>query len=193
MKKRIAHEGGFTLLELLAALAISTIVSTIVYSMFITGSKLYQKIQVEGQQRDDADYIATMVLNKMYENAPKLVEEYEDGAKKGVQLTVSGGKIVEQYIVEEDTHNDKRIQIYFEGGKLFIQDRGIITEIESSSANLNAENSAISLGTNGLCNQERTRCSSGTVELTLDLQADESFAGSFIEREPITLNSSFGF
>ena len=43
-----------------------------------TGFKLYQKIGIEAQLRDDADYVATMILNEMYNNPPNYITDYKN-------------------------------------------------------------------------------------------------------------------
>ena len=96
MRKLLKSTGGFTLIELLATVTVSSIILAVLYSIFATGITLYQKIQVEAQMRDDADYIATMILNEMYENPPRAVRIYEETAdsKKGIQLIRAEEKVV---------------------------------------------------------------------------------------------------
>lgn len=195
MIKIPTDQNGFTLIELLVTLAISAIVSTVIYSVFATGISLYQKIQLEGQLRDDADYIATMILNEMYDNSPKMVEVYENGSEKGITLTRAADKKVDQYLVEEDAAGEKKIEIFFSEGKLYIKrqlpDETI--EIETPSANIDPDKSSITLGNVGRCNELNTKCTSGTIQLNLVLRSDEGIAGSLIEREPLELKSTFGF
>lgn len=92
MNKLLSSQRGLTLIELLLAVVITAIVSVVIYSVFITGVNLYQKIQIEGQLRDDADYIATLIMNEMYENSPKLVEEYSSNGENGVKMIRSAEK-----------------------------------------------------------------------------------------------------
>lgn len=63
---KILDERGITLNELLATLVIMIIVLPVIYGVFSSGIKLYNKIQVEGQLRDDADYTVTMIMNTFY-------------------------------------------------------------------------------------------------------------------------------
>jgi len=60
---KILDEKGLTLMEVLAVLAITAIVLPVIYSVFHTGINLYNKIQIEGQLRDDADYAVSMMMN----------------------------------------------------------------------------------------------------------------------------------
>ena len=203
MRKLLKSTGGFTLIELLATVTVSSIILAVLYSIFATGITLYQKIQVEAQMRDDADYIATMILNEMYENPPRSVKVYEDTAKsrEGIQLIRAEEKVVNKYLVEDSEQDEKTIQIFFEEGNLFIE-RSLIgqqepyesIEIESPSATIDLEESFITLGQEtGKCSSDRKECATGTIELQLLILPDEGMAGSLIEREPLKLNSSFGF
>ena len=203
MRKLLKSKGGFTLIELLATVTVSSIILTVLYSIFATGITLYQKIQVEAQMRDDADYIATMILNEMYENPPRSVKIYEDTVKsrEGIQLIRAEEKVVNKYIVEDSQADEKTIQIFFKDGKLFIE-RSLIgqqgpeetIEIESPSARIDPDLSFITLGPEtGNCTADRKECATGTIELQLFIMPDEGMAGSLIKREPLKLNSSFGF
>ena len=60
---KIFDERGITLMELLATIVILSIVLPVIYGVFNSGLSLYNKIQIEGQLRDDADYAAAMILN----------------------------------------------------------------------------------------------------------------------------------
>ena len=63
---KIFDEKGITLIELLATLTVLMVVLPVIYGVFSSGLKLYNKIQIEGQLRDDADYAVTMVMNTFY-------------------------------------------------------------------------------------------------------------------------------
>ncbi|MCM2980564.1 hypothetical protein CHH55_19000 [Niallia circulans] len=60
---RIFDDKGITLYELLAAITILAIVLPVIYGVFQSGLSLYNKIQIEGQIRDDADYAVSMMMN----------------------------------------------------------------------------------------------------------------------------------
>lgn len=201
MKKLLTSMKGVTLVELLVALVISSILLTTIYSVFVTGIHLYQKMQLEGQMRDDADYIATMILNEMYENSPRSVKKYTNGTKKGIELVRARPKKVEQYIVEDQLEPDKRIFIYFEGKQLFIERRTLDetngekvqkVEIETPSA-LIASESSIGLSSVGTCDNTKNECTSGSINLELTIHSTKGRTGSMLKTEPLVLSSSFGF
>ena len=63
---KIFDEKGITLIELLAVFTLLMIVLPVIYGVLTSGLKLYNKIQIEGQLRDDADYAVTMIMNTFY-------------------------------------------------------------------------------------------------------------------------------
>ncbi|RAK21373.1 prepilin-type N-terminal cleavage/methylation domain-containing protein [Anoxybacillus vitaminiphilus] len=86
-------EKGLTLIEVLAALVISAITLSTIYGVFITGLKLYEQIAVEGQLRDDADYVVTMIMNELY-SIPFDYIEYCPNAPQGTCIRVEDSKYV---------------------------------------------------------------------------------------------------
>ncbi|WP_050615936.1 PilW family protein [Bacillus testis] len=210
MNKLLLSQRGMTLIELLLSIVLSSIVLAVVYSLFATGFELYQKVKVEAELRDDADYIATMVMNEFYENSPRTIENWQsqDGKSLGIQLVRAGEKYVEEYIVEDQPQKDLLIDVYFtkeqqNKNTLHIRRKNSNTdhtvEIDTPHSSIldedpkdNLSKSIISVGTSGRCLEGK--CSSGTIEMTLVLQSNKKgIAGSFIKRKPITFKSSFGF
>jgi hypothetical protein len=92
--KRLApDERGITLLELLATITISTIVLSVIYGVFITGLNLYKKIGIEGQLRDDADYVVSRIMNKLY-SLPFDHIDYCPNTNEGTCITLVNDKYV---------------------------------------------------------------------------------------------------
>ncbi len=77
LKAKIFDSGGVTLIELLLTLTISAIVLPVCYGTLITGYKVYEKISIEGQMRDDADYVSSMIMNALYEHPFDYIETCE--------------------------------------------------------------------------------------------------------------------
>ena len=206
MKKFIKPERGVTLVELMVTIALISLFGTIMYSVFLTGVKLYQKIEVEGQLRDDADYIATAILNEMYNNSPKSVTTFKDSTtgKEGIVLVRANEKKVDGYLVEDDNLPEKTIKIYFDENQ-FVIENNIgktqeikIVQIDSKFTTLNKDTpkemkSKITLGKVGECNAGYTECSHGTIQLTLALEGKNDIQNSLINSKPLVLESSFGF
>lgn len=65
MKKRLANQQGFTLVELLAAFIIATIVGTIIYSVLINGQAQYNKQSGKNQELSDISYALKVVTKEI--------------------------------------------------------------------------------------------------------------------------------
>lgn len=208
MIKRLSSERGITLIELLVSLVIMSIVSGVIYSVFATGFKLYQKIGIEAQLRDDADYVATMILNEMYNNPPNYIKRYETTDSKGIEMVRYAPKNVEGYLVEDSTQIEQDLLIYFENDRFYLEkikreENGIITslekrEISTESSKLtkitdgaNEESSSISYTCTGL--EKNDKCEHGTISLKIIIGDDNERFSSFLKTDPLILESSFGF
>ncbi|MGG0716306.1 prepilin-type N-terminal cleavage/methylation domain-containing protein [Robertmurraya massiliosenegalensis] len=207
MRKLIKSEKGLTLVEVLVTLVIMSIISGVIYSVFTTGLKLYQKIGIESQLRDDADYVATMILNEMYENPPNYIASYETTEETGIEMVRFRPKNVDGYLVEDSTDIEQDLLIYFEDGHFYIEkikreeDTVISLEknrISSDSSSLTTveingqpESSSISYS----CTKERIGggCENGRIFLKIVIADGNERRSSFLKTEPLILNSSFGF
>lgn len=78
LKAKTSDEEGFTLIELLLTLAISAILLPVIYGTFLTGYKIYEKVSIEGQLREDADYVSAMLMNSLYSTPFDYVDECEE-------------------------------------------------------------------------------------------------------------------
>lgn len=194
-----------TLIEVLATITITAILSTVIYSTFTTGLKLYQKIGIEGQLRDDADYIATMILNQLYENKPNYVETYNDPSSgaEGIRLVRYKDHTVNKYLVEQSQEIAVSIKIYEKDNKFYIETTkdGATTTNEITSDT--AENtqlasddspnkSSISLKS-CTTKDENGNCSHGIIELNLVLKNTSISDNSLLSIKPLILTSTFGF
>lgn len=66
MLKKIQNDKGLTLVELLAALVIVSIIGALSYSVLFQGYSNYQRIQAETQLRDEADLIMSSFIKDMF-------------------------------------------------------------------------------------------------------------------------------
>ncbi|WP_421380220.1 PilW family protein [Bacillus salacetis] len=78
LKAKTSAEGGFTLIELLLTLAISAILFPVIWGTFITGYKIYEKVSIEAQLREDADYASAMMMKSLYSKPFDYVTECEE-------------------------------------------------------------------------------------------------------------------
>lgn len=199
IKKALANEDGLSLIEILLAVTITTFITGVIYSLFITGLSLYQKIQIEGQLRDDADYIATMIMNELTTNQPKYVTSLNEDGKIGVTLNVEEEKTVDGFIIE-DSIGTESVDIYFKDSQFVIDNKGTLTTLDlstSSFIDLNEgtqteKKTGITLDTNGACTSA-TSCTHSTIHVTMIIENNIHTKGLFASTEPLVLESSFGF
>ena len=64
--KRLNNENGLSLLELLAAIMISTIIVAVGYNLLMTSMKTGEKIKVQTEMRDEADHIMGNLIESFY-------------------------------------------------------------------------------------------------------------------------------
>ncbi|WP_409301970.1 type II secretion system protein J [Peribacillus sp. SCS-155] len=204
MKKLLSSNRGMTLIEVLLTLVIGAIVSGVIYSLFITGLNLYQKIQIEGQLRDDADYIATMILNELYTNDPTSVQPLS-GDKQGIALIRAGTKEVNRYLIIDSEQPPAIIKIYFEDNQFIIEHadkedgKVVLDSLSSNFTTADVDGVArfteISIDPDSKCTKKNgtDNCTSGTIHLNLVLEDNKSTRGSLIRTKPLVLESSFGF
>lgn len=144
--KRLQAEQGFTLVELLAVTLILMLVGGLLFSLLHFGINSYEKIKLEQQLREDADYLMSVVMMELYTNAPDALIADQNG------FIMTGGEII----------GDKAI--YIEQGQLFIGN--VSVEISSKLA----ANSVLQLSC--ASQQISSSCSSGLIDVTLVLEAE---------------------
>ncbi|WP_409289556.1 PilW family protein [Peribacillus sp. SCS-37] len=195
MNKPVLNEKGVTLIELLLTVVISAIAAGLIYSVFLTGIKLYQKTQVESGLRDNADYIATMILNEMYNSPPTYVRNLEDG--KGIELVRNKDKTVEGYLIEDSVQTASTVRISIEENEItIIRNNEVPIKLLTHSTELAEadDGSGSSLTISNVKKDTVTgRFKHGTINLTLVLNDSSHQEGSLINVKPLVLRSSFGF
>ncbi|WLR50095.1 prepilin-type N-terminal cleavage/methylation domain-containing protein [Bacillus tianshenii] len=82
--KYIRNDRGLTLIELLATITISAFIIGGISTVLIMGVNTFNKTMVEGEIRDEADYLASMVMKEIYEFSPDYVEELNETGKTGI-------------------------------------------------------------------------------------------------------------
>lgn len=186
---KIFDERGITLYELLATLAITAIVLPVIYGVFSSGIKLYNKIQVEGQLRDDADYTATMIMNTFYSEPFDYVRECGNNC---IELVDSTHTSIEK-VKKEDQQNQPFYTIDQE--KKNISEKVIrleLGEIERSGEKINVflidkqPLEVISDFSHSKLSLSCTECTEGMI--SLDFHLDDKRLN-----KPLELKSQFGF
>jgi len=106
------NERGLTLVELLAVLALVGIIMTLLISIFINGSKASNRIAINQQLQQEANYI-TEVIQAEYLKRPEEIpdDEYKSEIKLTVEneaLIMNGKIISEGYIYRNMTETITR-------------------------------------------------------------------------------------
>ncbi|WP_146767118.1 prepilin-type N-terminal cleavage/methylation domain-containing protein [Paenibacillus sp. YN15] len=65
LRKKLADQKGLSLLELLTALLITTMVSTILYCFLLMGVSMYKRIMVETQMRNQGDALYRQIITEL--------------------------------------------------------------------------------------------------------------------------------
>jgi prepilin-type N-terminal cleavage/methylation domain-containing protein len=113
-KARTSAEDGLTLIELLLTLAISAILLPVIYGTFLTGYKIYEKVSIEAQLRDDADYVSAMMMNSLYSTPFDYVEkcDEEENCLKFVDSVETAQNQYNPEVIDQD--KQKTSESYFE-------------------------------------------------------------------------------
>ena len=86
MKKILKSEEGISLLELLAASLISIVVVLVGYNLLMTGVKTAERVHIETQLRDEADYIMGNIIETFYLTKTSEIVKEEFNASQGRYL-----------------------------------------------------------------------------------------------------------
>lgn len=63
---KMNKEKGITVVELLAAITITSIIGIVAYSVLFSGFSTYDRVKAEAELRDEADLIITSFINEMF-------------------------------------------------------------------------------------------------------------------------------
>ncbi|MCM3627145.1 type II secretion system GspH family protein [Paenibacillus glycanilyticus] len=170
VKRWRKDEKGLTLVELIAAMTLLSIVAGIIFSVVTYGIKTYSRIETENALRDDADLLMSSIITELYSYGPDSIARDDDGI-----------------ILVRDNGTKEELRIFFEDRQLHIGDRIVDTRsaVELPDQAVPAASaSAIQL----TCRTSADECSSGLIEIRLVLEQNR------IGRDQqLTLESKFGF
>jgi len=200
--KRISNHNGLTIIELLAALSLLSMVLLSINGLFNLGLKTYNKVTVEASLRDEADYVVAMVLNQLYSthyddiknntdgsltfsafNQP-IINQYDDFANTNEDisnLAQIGTLKIKNGTIQYNTFSDKNKQ-----SQNFQTDSSIhLTEKSSISMTCTKQESTI-ITSNG-SKTSVTTCKSGILDLNLVFESTHS------DIKPYTVKTEIGF
>lgn len=114
LKVKISDEDGLTLIELLLTIAISAILFPVIYGTFITGYKIYEKVSVEAQLREDADYTSAMIMNSLYSKQFDYIDkcDKDKNCVRFIDNVETGQNEYNSEVIDQD--KEKSDESYFE-------------------------------------------------------------------------------
>lgn len=192
---RIFDEKGITLYELLATITILAIALPVIYGVFQSGFSLYNKIQIEGQIRDDADYAVSMMMNT-FNSIPFDYVTIEGDSK--ISLYDTEKTVFEKNTKENSsfyTYNKEKIKpentkvssIEFVDQKLKNE---TITSVSINNQMLEGSGdftgSKVKLSCSKTTQENKNQCQHGLIHITFVIDQTRL-------NRPLTLESQFGF
>jgi prepilin-type N-terminal cleavage/methylation domain-containing protein len=96
--KAKTSDKGMTLVELLLTITISAILLPVTYGTFITGYKIYEKVSIDAQLREDADYVSAMIMNTLYSYPFDVVKHCEENINTCVKFVDSRQTTLQPYV-----------------------------------------------------------------------------------------------
>lgn len=181
MKKfvnKLRSENGYTLVELIAAISLASIIAGIIFTTITFGVNSYQKIQIENELRDEADLVMSTVISELYTFSPKEIEKFDDGDQHGIKLS-SGPDIRKLYIEKNSISSTGTL--YINGKEFDIRSNIVIDDLDETKT------SSISIKC-GSTSVYEGKCSTGMINIRLTLSQEQ---GGHIGQ--LTLDSKFGF
>lgn len=188
MKRFVNNEKGLSLLELLAAMTISTFILAAIYGVFLSGIKTYQRIGIENELRSEADYMMTIVLNNLYQFSPDGIDTTATTNERIVFINNKQKKIDTRVgLVEEQETAAESFTIELQNDALSINGQ----PISSDRLKIMTSQSKLSYT---CVRQEGNMCRSGVVTVVLAVQdRDHATPDSPLYIKPFTLKTEFGF
>ncbi|SEU14635.1 type II secretion system protein J [Paenibacillus sp. NFR01] len=113
--KRLRGQQGLTLIELIAALSLFSLVSGLIYGVVSFGMQSYQRVTMENTLREESDLLMSAVITEIYTFAPTSVYS-EDRMNNGVRETAI-------YLQKDNgSGGTDKVRIGIADGKLSIAD-----------------------------------------------------------------------
>ncbi|MNC25766.1 hypothetical protein D3C75_738650 [compost metagenome] len=121
LRKKLADQKGMSLLELLTALLITTMVSTILYSFLLMGVSMYKRIMVETQMRNQGDALYRQIITELkdavYVEGYNLVGAPPNSSSiRYVKRASSAEEYIDEYVMTlHAAEKDGLIRVYKNG------------------------------------------------------------------------------
>ena len=87
----LRREQGFTLIELIAALSLFSLVSGLIYGVMMFGVQSYQRVTMENTLRDESDLLMSAIITEIYTFAPNTVRSNTNQTIFLQRANINGG------------------------------------------------------------------------------------------------------
>ena len=188
MKKfadRTRPDGGFTVIELIAALSVFALVVGLVSTVTMMGFRNYDKITTENSLRTEGDIVMSSIMTELYTFGPDTITNIEDGIvltrvsgsteeKREIRI-VDGGLAIGEYGKEAEAGAGT--------------ETGAQADDPRTAQGFSLNDSVIqSRSADGRLCERSAGCDSGLIHIQLKLQSNHDDAPYKLE-----LESKFGF
>ncbi|NNU93212.1 prepilin-type N-terminal cleavage/methylation domain-containing protein [Geobacillus sp. NFOSA3] len=191
MKRYVNNTKGLSLVELLAAITISSLILASIYGVFFSGLNAYKRIHIENQLRSEADYIVATIMNKLYAFAPDGIE-MDQGQTTNAQIIFVNDKRKDidpylGFVEEEPEPTPETLTVALQDGSIAIDGE----RLHSDHLKIVVDESKLSYS---CAKQEENICRSGVVTIKLAVQdRDHGDPDDLLYIKPFTLKTEFGF
>ncbi|SDX96436.1 type II secretion system protein J [Paenibacillus sp. CF384] len=178
-------EGGYTLIELIATLALLSVVMGVIYSSITFGLNTYNKIRIENTLRDEGDLLMSSIISELYRVGPSRISQLQTNGNLRQSIVLmfpevvsdddsnSGGTSLQEGIAIKPNDSGKHA--------LFINDREIAIEsiVVPNAVPLDLGQEASTHNDSFIrlkCLNDQSGCSSGMLEIKLKLR--QAYSGN---------------
>lgn len=194
---------GVTLVELLGTIVIASIIMTSLYSVFTMGLKTYNNITAETNVQNEADYVVSMIMNKLY--ATSYDDVIFNDATKSVELYKRKQSPLfskDDVTISYDNNALPIARLYIQNGKILFEEYdGKGNTLKTNSYQQDATIEMLTESTIGMtCTKQSTVyarsgasvvpfsiCNNGIIQLSLTFHSKNATIA------PLTLKSEIGF
>ncbi len=177
------EDGGFTLIELIAALSLLSVVLGVIYATITFGTSSYERVKIQNSLRDEGDLAMTAIMTKLYAYGPDKLAQLDAGS--GVRLIPAfAGTPAEVIRIGKDANGVGTLFIGKNPDVLEETDSGEALDLTSSFVTEGEGSSSILLS----CEDGGMECASGLLKIRLRLL--QSYGG---RDYTLDLESRFGF
>ncbi|WP_342420786.1 hypothetical protein [Paenibacillus sp. FSL E2-0178] len=99
----LRREQGLTIIELIAGIALFSMIAGLIYGVLLFGVRSYNQVTVENTLRDEGDLLMSAIITEMYSFAPSAVSSTataltlsrieDDGSRVTEEIRIADGKM----------------------------------------------------------------------------------------------------